>query len=151
MPKGSARPASEVLFCEHYKNIISHTGICPSSTTSGAMCPLGKTTRPFLRTSNFVAGGTQCRDEEDAREESCVLRVYEEFYKRRSRSAVTGKPTRKNLPARSNLHDRADDAQRCAARAARRIRRRFCAFDRLPTGATSCATRTRPRGAYRRG
>ena len=54
------RPTSEVLFCEHYSHIINSYRICPCCTTSGVpVVRVEKTTRPFLRTTEFywVAGG----------------------------------------------------------------------------------------------
>jgi prolyl-tRNA synthetase len=94
------RPTSEVLFCEHYKNIIQSYRDLPKLYNQWCnVVRWEKTTRPFLRTSEFLwqEGHTMHETEEDAREETLrMLRVYEEFYKQAlAIPAVTGKKTDK--------------------------------------------------------
>ena len=78
------RPTSETLFCEHYKNIIHSYRDLPKLYNQWAnVVRWEKTTRPFLRTSEFLwqEGHTMHETEEDARDETLrMLKVYEDFY-----------------------------------------------------------------------
>ncbi len=94
------RPTSEVLFCEHYKNIIQSYRDLPKLYNQWcSVVRWEKTTRPFLRTSEFLwqEGHTMHETEADAREETLrMLRVYENFYKNAlAIPSVTGRKTEK--------------------------------------------------------
>ncbi|MFZ2539323.1 MAG: proline--tRNA ligase [Oscillospiraceae bacterium] len=79
------RPTSEVLFCEHYKNIIHSYRDLPKLYNQWCnVVRWEKTTRPFLRTSEFLwqEGHTMHETEEDARKETLtMLKCYEDFYR----------------------------------------------------------------------
>ncbi|WP_409276019.1 proline--tRNA ligase [Neobacillus sp. SCS-31] len=74
------RPTSEVLFCEHYKNIIHSYRDLPKLYNQWAnVVRWEKTTRPFLRTLEFLwqEGHTAHETDEDAHEETKrMLDVY---------------------------------------------------------------------------
>ena len=94
------RPTSETLFCEHYKNIIHSYRDLPKLYNQWCnVVRWEKTTRPFLRTSEFLwqEGHTMHETEEDAREETLrMLKCYEDFYRETlAIPAVTGKKTEK--------------------------------------------------------
>ncbi|MBM6616825.1 proline--tRNA ligase [Bacillus suaedaesalsae] len=77
------RPTSEVLFCEHYKNIIHSYRDLPKLYNQWAnVVRWEKTTRPFLRTLEFLwqEGHTAHATDEDAHEETTrMLDVYAEI------------------------------------------------------------------------
>ena len=77
------RPTSEVLFCEHYKNIISSYRDLPKLYNQWcSVVRWEKTTRPFLRSREFLwqEGHTAHADAADAIEETeRMLGVYAEF------------------------------------------------------------------------
>ena len=94
------RPTSETLFCEHYKNIIHSYRDLPKLYNQWCnVVRWEKTTRPFLRTSEFLwqEGHTMHETEEDAREETLrMLKCYEDFYRETlAIPAVTGRKTEK--------------------------------------------------------
>ena len=94
------RPTSETLFCEHYKNIIHSYRDLPKLYNQWCnVVRWEKTTRPFLRTSEFLwqEGHTMHETEEDARRETLtMLKVYEDFYRDSlAIPAVTGRKTEK--------------------------------------------------------
>ncbi len=74
------RPTSEVLFCEHYKNIIHSYRDLPKLYNQWAnVVRWEKTTRPFLRTLEFLwqEGHTAHATDEEAQEETIqMLNVY---------------------------------------------------------------------------
>ncbi len=74
------RPTSEILFCEHYKNIIHSYRDLPKLYNQWAnVVRWEKTTRPFLRTLEFLwqEGHTCHVDAQDAQEETTrMLNVY---------------------------------------------------------------------------
>ncbi|RHW38067.1 proline--tRNA ligase [Neobacillus notoginsengisoli] len=74
------RPTSEVLFCEHYKNIIHSYRDLPKLYNQWAnVVRWEKTTRPFLRTLEFLwqEGHTAHETDEDAHDETKrMLDVY---------------------------------------------------------------------------
>ncbi|MBO4277403.1 MAG: proline--tRNA ligase [Clostridia bacterium] len=80
------RPTSETLFCEHYKNIIHSYRDLPKLYNQWCnVVRWEKTTRPFLRTSEFLwqEGHTMHETEQEAREETLrMLDVYSEFYEK---------------------------------------------------------------------
>lgn len=79
------RPTSEVLFCEHYKNIIHSYRDLPKLYNQWCnVVRWEKTTRPFLRTSEFLwqEGHTMHETPEDAlKETQQMLKCYEDFYR----------------------------------------------------------------------
>ena len=94
------RPTSEILFCEHYQKIINSYRDLPK--LSNQWCSVvrwEKTTRPFLRSSEFLwqEGHTMHETAEEAMEETMrMLHTYEEFYKNvLAIPAVTGQKTEK--------------------------------------------------------
>ena len=94
------RPTSETLFCEHYKNIIHSYRDLPKLYNQWCnVVRWEKTTRPFLRTSEFLwqEGHTMHETEDDAREETLrMLKCYEDFYRETlAIPAVTGRKTEK--------------------------------------------------------
>ncbi len=80
------RPTSETLFCEHYRNIIQSYRDLPKLYNQWCnVVRWEKTTRPFLRTSEFLwqEGHTMHETEEEAREETIrMLDVYADFYEK---------------------------------------------------------------------
>jgi len=94
------RPTSETLFCDHYKNIIHSYRDLPKLYNQWCnVVRWEKTTRPFLRTSEFLwqEGHTMHENEEEAREETLnMLKCYEDFYRDTlAIPAVTGRKTEK--------------------------------------------------------
>ncbi len=94
------RPTSETLFCDHFKDIIHSYRDLPKLYNQWVnVVRWEKTTRPFLRTSEFLwqEGHTMHENEEQAREETLqMLRVYEEFYLNcLAIPAITGQKTEK--------------------------------------------------------
>ena len=94
------RPTSETLFCEHFKNIIQSYRDLPKLYNQWVnVVRWEKTTRPFLRTSEFLwqEGHTMHATEEEARKETLqMLKVYEDFYRDTlAIPAVTGRKTEK--------------------------------------------------------
>lgn len=94
------RPTSETLFCEHYKNIIHSYRDLPKLYNQWCnVVRWEKTTRPFLRTSEFLwqEGHTMHETAEDAQKETLtMLRVYEDFYRDTlAIPAVVGQKTEK--------------------------------------------------------
>ncbi len=94
------RPTSEVLFCEHYAKVINSYRDLPKLYNQWcSVMRWEKTTRPFLRSSEFLwqEGHTMHETAEDAQEETMrMLKVYEDFYKETlAIPAITGKKTEK--------------------------------------------------------
>ncbi len=94
------RPTSETVFCEHFKNIIQSYRDLPKLYNQWVnVVRWEKTTRPFLRTSEFLwqEGHTMHETEEEAREETLkMLEVYREFYLNcLAIPAIVGKKTEK--------------------------------------------------------
>lgn len=79
------RPTSETLFCEHYKKVIHSWRDLPKLYNQWcSVVRWEKTTRPFLRTSEFLwqEGHTMHATPEEAREETLrILKVYADFYR----------------------------------------------------------------------
>lgn len=79
------RPTSETLFCDHYKNIIQSYRDLPKLYNQWcSVCRWEKTTRPFLRTTEFLwqEGHTAHATAEEAEEETIrMLNVYAKFLK----------------------------------------------------------------------
>lgn len=77
------RPTSETLFCEHYKNIIHSYRDLPKLYNQWcSVVRWEKTTRPFLRTREFLwqEGHTIHETAEEAQQETIrMLNVYAEF------------------------------------------------------------------------
>lgn len=77
------RPTSETLFCEHYANIIQSYRDLPKKYNQWcSVVRWEKTTRPFLRTLEFLwqEGHTAHATAEDAEEETIrMLNVYADF------------------------------------------------------------------------
>src|SRR5574344_499762 len=77
------RPTSETLFCEHYQKIINTYRDLPKLYNQWcSVVRWEKTTRPFLRTSEFLwqEGHTMHETAEEAQEETLrMLKVYREF------------------------------------------------------------------------
>ena len=94
------RLTSEVLFCEHYAKVINSYRDLPKLYNQWcSVMRWEKTTRPFLRSSEFLwqEGHTMHETAEDAQEETMrMLKVYEDFYKETlAIPAITGKKTEK--------------------------------------------------------
>ncbi len=94
------RPTSETLFCDHYKNIIHSYRDLPKLYNQWcSVVRWEKTTRPFLRTSEFLwqEGHTMHETEAEAREETLrMLKCYEDFYRETlAIPAICGKKTDK--------------------------------------------------------
>ncbi len=77
------RPTSETLFCEHFSNIIQSYNDLPKLYNQWcSVIRWEKTTRPFLRTSEFLwqEGHTIHATAEEAQEETLrMLNIYEEM------------------------------------------------------------------------
>lgn len=77
------RPTSETLFCEHYANVIqSHRDLPKLYNQWCSVVRWEKTTRPFLRTTEFLwqEGHTAHATAEQAEEETIkMLNVYSDF------------------------------------------------------------------------
>ena len=96
----AVRPTSETLFCEHYKSIIQSYRDLPKLYNQWCnVVRWEKTTRPFLRTSEFLwqEGHTMHETEEEAREETInMLKCYEDFYRETlAIPAIIGRKTEK--------------------------------------------------------
>ena len=94
------RPTSEVLFCEHYAKVINSYRDLPKLYNQWcSVMRWEKTTRPFLRSSEFLwqEGHTMHETSEEAREETMkMLKVYEAFYRETlAIPAIIGKKTEK--------------------------------------------------------
>ena len=94
------RPTSETLFCEHFKNVIHSYRDLPKLYNQWcSVVRWEKTTRPFLRTSEFLwqEGHTIHETADEAREETRrMLKVYEDFYfESLAIPAITGQKTEK--------------------------------------------------------
>ncbi len=94
------RPTSETLFCEHYAKVINSYRDLPKLYNQWcSVVRWEKTTRPFLRSSEFLwqEGHTMHETEQEAREETQrMLQVYTDFYKDTlAIPAVTGIKTEK--------------------------------------------------------
>lgn len=94
------RPTSETLFCEHYAKIINTYRDLPKLYNQWcSVVRWEKTTRPFLRTSEFLwqEGHTMHETQEEAEAETLqMLKVYEDFYKDTlAIPAVVGRKTEK--------------------------------------------------------
>ena len=94
------RPTSETLFCEHFRNIIQSYRDLPKLYNQWCnVVRWEKTTRPFLRTAEFLwqEGHTMHETEEEARQETLqMLKVYEDFYAEAlAIPAYTGRKTEK--------------------------------------------------------
>ncbi len=78
------RPTSETLFCEHYSNIIqSHRDLPKLYNQWCNVVRWEKTTRPFLRTTEFLwqEGHTVHATLEEAEEETLkMLNIYSDFF-----------------------------------------------------------------------
>ncbi|MBO7295814.1 MAG: proline--tRNA ligase, partial [Clostridia bacterium] len=79
------RPTSETLFCEHYRTIIQSYRDLPKLYNQWCnVMRWEKTTRPFLRTSEFLwqEGHTMHEPAEEAQEETIrMLHIYRDFYR----------------------------------------------------------------------
>ena len=94
------RPTREVLFCEHYQKVIRSYRDLPKIYNQWcSVVRWEKTTRPFLRSSEFLwqEGHTMHETAEEAQQETLtMLRVYEDFYKNTlAIPAVVGQKTEK--------------------------------------------------------
>ena len=94
------RPTSETLFCEHFAKVINSYRDLPKLYNQWcSVVRWEKTTRPFLRTSEFLwqEGHTMHETAEEAKEETLrMLQVYTDFYKETlAIPAVTGRKTEK--------------------------------------------------------
>lgn len=96
----AVRPTSETLFCEHYKKVIETYRDLPKLYNQWcSVVRWEKTTRPFLRNSEFLwqEGHTMHETAEEAKEETLrMLKVYEDFYRETlAIPAVVGTKTEK--------------------------------------------------------
>ena len=98
--KMCVRPTSEVLFCEHFKNIINSYRDLP--LLYNQWCTIvrwEKTTRPFLRSREILwqEGHTMHETEKEAREETkCMFKLYETFQREYlALPVITGRKTEK--------------------------------------------------------
>ena len=96
----AVRPTSETLFCEHFRNVIHSYRDLPKLYNQWcSVVRWEKTTRPFLRTSEFLwqEGHTMHETAEEAEAETQqMLRVYEDFYLNAlAIPAITGQKTDK--------------------------------------------------------
>lgn len=94
------RPTSETLFCEHYQKVIKSWRDLPKLYNQWcSVLRWEKTTRPFLRSSEFLwqEGHTMHETAEEAKELTLrMLHVYEDFYRETlAIPAVTGIKTEK--------------------------------------------------------
>ena len=94
------RPTSEVLFCEHYQKIINSYRDLPKLYNQWCnVMRWEKTTRPFLRSSEFLwqEGHTMHETAEEAMEETMrMLHVYADFYRETlAIPAIIGQKTEK--------------------------------------------------------
>ena len=96
----AVRPTSETLFCEHFKNVIQSYRDLPKLYNQWcSVVRWEKTTRPFLRTSEFLwqEGHTMHESREEAIAETLqMLNVYKDFYlESLAIPAITGQKTEK--------------------------------------------------------
>ncbi len=96
----AVRPTSETLFCEHFRNVIQSYRDLPKLYNQWcSVVRWEKTTRPFLRTSEFLwqEGHTMHETKEEAQAETLqMLGVYEDFYLNAlAIPAITGQKTDK--------------------------------------------------------
>lgn len=96
----AVRPTSETLFCEHFRNVIQSYRDLPKLYNQWcSVVRWEKTTRPFLRTSEFLwqEGHTMHETAEEAEAETQrMLKVYEDFYlEALAIPAITGRKTDK--------------------------------------------------------
>jgi len=96
----AVRPTSETLFCEHFRNVIQSYRDLPKLYNQWcSVVRWEKTTRPFLRTSEFLwqEGHTMHETAEEAEAETRqMLKVYEDFYlEALAIPAITGQKTEK--------------------------------------------------------
>ena len=94
------RPTSETLFCEHYQKIIHSYRDLPKLYNQWcSVVRWEKTTRPFLRSSEFLwqEGHTMHETAQEAQEFTLsILKVYEDFYRETlAIPAVVGQKTEK--------------------------------------------------------
>lgn len=94
------RPTSETLFCEHYQKIIHSYRDLPKLYNQWcSVVRWEKTTRPFLRSSEFLwqEGHTMHETAEEAMEETLrMLNIYKDFYAESlAIPAVVGQKTEK--------------------------------------------------------
>lgn len=94
------RPTSETLFCEYFKKIINSYRDLPKIYNQWcSVVRWEKTTRPFLRTSEFLwqEGHTMHETAEEAEEETMrMLNIYHDFYTNvLAIPAVVGRKTEK--------------------------------------------------------
>ncbi len=94
------RPTSEVLFCEHYAKVINSYRDLPKLYNQWcSVMRWEKTTRPFLRNSEFLwqEGHTMHETAQEAIAETMQqLKTYEDFYRETlAIPAVTGQKTEK--------------------------------------------------------
>ena len=94
------RPTSEVLFCEHFKNIVKSYRDLP--LLYNQWCTIvrwEKTTRPFLRSREILwqEGHTLHRTREEARNETLrMFKIYEDFQRNiLALPVITGRKTEK--------------------------------------------------------
>ena len=92
------RPTSETLFCDHYKNIIKSYRDLPKLYNQWcSVVRWEKTTRPFLRTREFIwqEGHTMHETAQDAIEETeRILNIYADFCEQKlAMPVVRGKKT----------------------------------------------------------
>ncbi len=92
------RPTSETLFCDHYKNIIKSYRDLPKLYNQWcSVVRWEKTTRPFLRTREFLwqEGHTMHETAQDAIEETeRILNIYADFCEKKlAMPVVRGKKT----------------------------------------------------------
>lgn len=82
----AVRPTSEVLFCEHYAKVVQSYNDLPKLYNQWcSVVRWEKTTRPFLRTSEFFwqEGHTIHATEKEAREETLqMLEIYADTYEK---------------------------------------------------------------------
>ena len=96
----AVRPTSETLFCEHFRDVIQSYRDLPKLYNQWcSVVRWEKTTRPFLRTSEFLwqEGHTMHETAEEAQAEVLqMLKVYEDFYAESlAIPAYTGRKTEK--------------------------------------------------------
>ena len=94
------RPTSETLFCEHYAKIINSYRDLPKLYNQWcSVVRWEKTTRPFLRSAEFLwqEGQTMHETAEEAQEETLrMLHIYADFYREAlAIPAVIGRKTEK--------------------------------------------------------
>ena len=94
------RPTSETLFCEYFKKVVNSYRDLPKMLNQWcSVVRWEKTTRPFLRSSEFLwqEGHTLHETAEEAQEETLrMLGVYRDFYNNvLAIPAVTGRKTEK--------------------------------------------------------